>query len=390
MWTEKPTLLQSLLPEADSFLNTTHRGATVMQSSFPTAAAMIAGTLSLAAIATALSYQVRSRKRVQAARAEAHRLQQRIDEALEAQAAAEKQVGDIQTSMADKAAELRAATTAKHIAEAQVEDLQERILDLQNLRAAAARHGSETLGAYNWQGDSSEEERQALVDALEELNQTITERDNELLILNRELSELTGRLPREVQEREEAVNQVRVWLDQAQGQLQHTQTALNVKEKECRDLEEQLEAQKSSASVLQEALESAKGREAELEAQQEAMAGEMRARVASVMDLMKTTRLSLSQKLMQSQSTCQALAQELAARDQASRSVTSSPLPGALREGSKTFEGFVHSPKTATKTSSVPFKGENIDPLLSQTPSDLRGSLGSKQSRSPYWFAKGQ
>ena len=71
--------------------------------------------------------------------------------------------------------------------------------------------------------------------------------------------------------------------------------------------------------LAQEALEAAKAREAELEQEHRAMAGEMQARVGSVMDLMKTTRLSLSQKLMQSQSTCEALAQELAARDQAAR-----------------------------------------------------------------------
>lgn len=58
-------------------------------------------------------------------------------------------------------------------------------------------------------------------------------------------------LQREVQEREEAVRQVRQWLDQAQGQLQNTQTALTDKERECRDLEVQLDAQKSSAEVLQ-------------------------------------------------------------------------------------------------------------------------------------------
>lgn len=59
----------------------------------------------------------------------------------------------------------------------------------------------------------------------------------------------------------------------------------------------------------------------QLEAAKAAAAAEMQARVASVMDLMKTTRLSLSQKLLHSQSTCEALAQELAARDAANRQV---------------------------------------------------------------------
>ena len=60
-------------------------------------------------------------------------------------------------------------------------------------------------------------------------------------------------------------------------------------------------------------MDAAAAREAALAVEQEAMQEEMKARVASVMDLMKTTRLSLSQKLMQSQSTCEALAQELQA-----------------------------------------------------------------------------
>ena len=55
----------------------------------------------------------------------------------------------------------------------------------------------------------------------------------------------------EVADKEAALKQVRQWLDQAQGQLQNTQTALNVKEKECRSLETQLEQQKEIAATLQ-------------------------------------------------------------------------------------------------------------------------------------------
>ena len=56
---------------------------------------------------------------------------------------------------------------------------------------------------------------------------------------------------REVQKSEESVVQVRQWLDQAQGQLQNTQTALTVKEQECRELRDQLQAQLNSSAVLQ-------------------------------------------------------------------------------------------------------------------------------------------
>ena len=49
--------------------------------------------------------------------------------------------------MAGKAGELKLATTAKHIAEAQVEDLQRRVLDLQRLRAAAVKLASHSSGS---------------------------------------------------------------------------------------------------------------------------------------------------------------------------------------------------------------------------------------------------
>ena len=63
------------------------------------------------------------------------------------QNAAEQEVANIRASMADKAGELRLATTAKHIAEAQVEDLQQRVLDLQRLRAAAVKLASHSSGS---------------------------------------------------------------------------------------------------------------------------------------------------------------------------------------------------------------------------------------------------
>ena len=58
-------------------------------------------------------------------------------------------------------------------------------------------------------------------------------------------------LQREVQKSEESVVQVRQWLDQAQGQLQNTQTALTIKEQECRELRDQLQAQLNSSADLQ-------------------------------------------------------------------------------------------------------------------------------------------
>ena len=63
------------------------------------------------------------------------------------QNAAEQEVASIRVSMAGKAGELKLATTAKHIAEAQVEDLQRRVLDLQRLRAAAVKLTSHSSGS---------------------------------------------------------------------------------------------------------------------------------------------------------------------------------------------------------------------------------------------------
>lgn len=53
--------------------------------------------------------------------------------------------------------------------------------------------------------------------------------------------------------------------------------------------------------VWQEALEAAKLREEDLRIECQNMVGEQKARVASIMDLMKSQRLTLSHKLMQSQ-----------------------------------------------------------------------------------------
>ena len=50
-------------------------------------------------------------------------------------------------------------------------------------------------------------------------------------------------MQREVQEREEAVEKVRLWLDQSQLQLQQSQEELNSREKECRLLRDKLATQ---------------------------------------------------------------------------------------------------------------------------------------------------
>ena len=55
------------------------------------------------------------------------------------QIASEGEVKEIQARMAEKLSELSAATTAKHMADTQVEDLQRRILALQRLSAAAGQ-----------------------------------------------------------------------------------------------------------------------------------------------------------------------------------------------------------------------------------------------------------
>ena len=80
---------------------------------------------------------------------------------------------------------------------------------------------------------------------------------------------------------------------------------------------------------MQEALDAALQREEELQSQKAAMKGEMQARVASVMDLMKTTRASLSQKWLQSQAKCAALADELAAHKATMNGLDSSTVGAA-------------------------------------------------------------
>lgn len=63
---------------------------------------------------------------------------------------------------------------------------------------------------------------------------------------------------------------------------------------------------------MQEALEAAEGREDEMRRELHLVSGEAKARVASVMELMKSQRIKLSQKLLQSQQYSSELASALA------------------------------------------------------------------------------
>ena len=69
-----------------------------------------------------------------------------------------------------------------------------------------------------------------------------------------------------------------------------------------------------SVAILQAQLGAAEAREAALGREQEIMQGALTGQVSGVMDMMKGLRVSLSSKLSESQSVCQALAHELAAQ----------------------------------------------------------------------------
>jgi septal ring factor EnvC (AmiA/AmiB activator) len=58
-------------------------------------------------------------------------------------------------------------------------------------------------------------------------------------------------LQMEVKAKEAATQEARRWLDQAQGQLQNTQTALTDREIECRTLVAKLEATEEDLNTLQ-------------------------------------------------------------------------------------------------------------------------------------------
>lgn len=55
-----------------------------------------------------------------------------------------------------------------------------------------------------------------------------------------------------------------------------------------------------SMSIWQEALEAAKAREGDMRRECQLMAGDAKAKVSSMMELMRSQRMMLSQKLMQS------------------------------------------------------------------------------------------
>lgn len=66
---------------------------------------------------------------------------------------------------------------------------------------------------------------------------------------------------------------------------------------------------------LQAQLAAAEAREGALAREQEAVQGALTGQVAGVMHMMRGLRLSLSNKLTDSQTTCQALVQDLAAQN---------------------------------------------------------------------------
>ena len=57
-------------------------------------------------------------------------------------------------------------------------------------------------------------------------------------------------MQREIQDREEAVEKVRLWLDQSQLQLQHSQEELNSREQECKLLRGKLENQQHAEAAM--------------------------------------------------------------------------------------------------------------------------------------------
>eukprot|EP00884_Botryococcus_braunii_P000862 jgi/Botrbrau1/10777/Bobra.0119s0004.2 len=78
------------------------------------------------------------------------------------------------------------------------------------------------------------------------------ERSAEAALHDRELTQLERQLADEVSRKEATAQQAKRWLDQAQGQLQNTQTALTVKEAEVKELSAQLDQAAADYARLRE------------------------------------------------------------------------------------------------------------------------------------------
>ncbi|KAL3162467.1 hypothetical protein ABBQ32_010130 [Trebouxia sp. C0010 RCD-2024] len=97
-----------------------------------------------------------------------------------------------------------------------------------------------------------ESEYRQVQEECQELQALLEQRDDQLCTLNQDLLDLTLRMKGELGSKDDTVKELRRWLDQAQGQLQNTQTALHEREAECKTLSGDLDAALADLKALKE------------------------------------------------------------------------------------------------------------------------------------------
>ncbi|KAL0029317.1 hypothetical protein WJX79_010004 [Trebouxia sp. C0005] len=124
----------------------------------------------------------------------------------------------------------------------------------------SAMHGQVLVDPEDLQNWAEmETEYRQVQEECQELHSLLEQRDDQLCTLNQNLLDLTVRMKGELGSKDENVKDLRRWLDQAQGQLQNTQTALHEREADCKTLSLDLKAALADLQALKDKVASSQG-----------------------------------------------------------------------------------------------------------------------------------
>ncbi|KAK9829162.1 hypothetical protein WJX72_004253 [[Myrmecia] bisecta] len=246
--------------------------------------------------------------------------------ALHQEQQAQAQLGEclqaVQMQAASKDSQLTEAQRAKQAAEAEIAAMRAQLELLESDAEAERQPIEERIEEYIKQRDavvvekcqlqnwlSMEEEYRRVKRSLAELASVVDERDEQLLSLNQELLHLQTHIKNELSAKEVAAAEMKRWLDQAQGQLQNTQSALNEKEADCKELAARLKQAAADVTALQAKAAAAAEQEGLAQAEKDGQLAEMKGWLDRSAASLQEARTLLAAKVQE----CQRVAEQLAA-----------------------------------------------------------------------------
>ncbi|DBB01157.1 TPA: hypothetical protein ACH3X1_001046 [Trebouxia sp. C0004] len=127
-------------------------------------------------------------------------------------------------------------------------------------RGKSAMHGQVLVDPEDLQNWAEmETEYRQVQEECQELRSLLEQRDDQLCTLNQNLLDLTVRMKGELGSKDDNVKDLRRWLDQAQGQLQNTQTALHEREADCKTLSLDLKTALADLQAFKDKVASSQG-----------------------------------------------------------------------------------------------------------------------------------